>query len=97
MNLDPNENEYIGRLKDLMEDYYISFGGKNLYKEFVKDLKLNFEEKTILKTHFFHPLDLDLSRLNEPSKGHLENLLHKYCRLELEGEVEVRRQTKGLY
>jgi hypothetical protein len=97
MNLDPNQNEYIGRLKEVMKDYLISFGSENLYAEFVKGLKLTTGEEDILRKHFFHPLDLDVSQFSEDDKPHLEKLIFKYCQSELDGLLEARRQTKGLY
>ena len=96
MILDINENIYIGKLKDVMEEYLISFGSETLYNEFLSFLKLTNEEETILKKHFFTPLDLDISQFSEEDKPHLETLLFKYYRSELQGEVEARRQTKKL-
>jgi hypothetical protein len=91
MNLNPDENEYLGRLKDAVEYYLFDSCGSTLYAKFVKDLKLNPEETEILSLHFFNPFDLDLSGLDETDKSHLESLLFKYCRLDLKCQAEKRR------
>ena len=78
MNLDPNENKYVARLKDVMEEYLVSFGGRNLYEDFVKRLKLTDSEEEVLKKHFFNPLDLDYSQFTKTDKTHLKELIFKY-------------------
>ena len=95
MILDPDKNEYIGRLKEEMEYYLVDSSGSTLYAKFVKDLKLNPEETEILSLHFFNPFELDFSSLDKKDKKNLESLLHKYCISELKGQAGTRKQTRG--
>jgi len=88
MNLDPNKNEYIGRLKDMMEYCLVDSDITTLYAEFVKDLNLNPAEEEVLSLHFFNPFDLDLSCLDNEEKTNLENLLYKFVRSELRNDAE---------
>ena len=97
MNLDPNENKYVARLKDVMEEYLVSFGGRNLYEDFVKRLKLTDSEEEVLKKHFFNPLDLDYSQFTKTDKTHLKELIFKYYRKDKEGDLEGIKQTDRAY
>jgi hypothetical protein len=88
MNLDPNENEYIGRLKDMMEYCLLDSCVKTLYAEFVNNLKLNPAEEEILSLHFFNPFDLNLSILDNEDQKNLENLLYKFVSSELRNDAK---------
>jgi hypothetical protein len=97
MNLDPNENKYVAKLKDVMGEYLVSFGGKTLYQDFVKRLKLTDPEEEVLKKHFFNPLDLDYSQFTKTDKTHLKELIFKYYRKDKEEDLEAIEQTDKSY
>ena len=97
MNLDPNENKYVARLKDVMEEYLVSFGGRNLYEDFVKTLKLTDPEEEVLKKHFFNPFDLDPSQFTKTDKTHLKELIFKYYRKDKGEDLEAIEQTDKSY
>ncbi|MBT4805378.1 hypothetical protein HON71_04355 [Candidatus Woesearchaeota archaeon] len=91
MNLNPNENEYIGRLKDMMEYCLADSCVNTIYAEFVKDLNLNSAEEEILSLHFFSPFDLNLSSLDNDDQKNLENLLYKFVRSELKNDAKRKK------
>ena len=97
MNLDPNENKYVAKLKDVMEEYLVSFGGKTLYEDFVKTLKLTDPEEEVLKKHFFNPFDLDPSQFTKTDKTHLKELIFKYYRKDKGEDLEAIEQTDKSY
>ena len=94
MILDPNKNEYIGKLKDLVECYTGSLaGGLN---EIVDTLDLTSEEILVLDKYFVTSKDLNLSSVTDIERGHLESLIFKYCRLDLETQALIKRQDREL-
>ena len=95
MDLNPDNNIYVGKLKELIDSYQDPhlIAGLN---EIVDALDLTSEEILVLDKYFVTPKDLNLSSVTDIEKGHLESLIFKYCRLELETEALIKRQDREI-
>jgi hypothetical protein len=95
MDLNPEKNIYVGKLKKVVDAYQDPnlSGGLN---EIVDALDLTSDEIMVFAKYFVTPRTLDLSSANEDDEPHLRNLIFKYCRLELETQAVIKRQDREL-
>ena len=91
MDLDPEKNIYVGKLKKVVDAYQDPDLGGGL-NEVVDSLNLNSDEILVLAKYFVTPRTLNLSSANEEDQSHLRSLIFKYCRLELETQAVIKRQ-----
>jgi hypothetical protein len=94
MDLEPEKNIYIGKLKELVNDYNGVTGGG--FYELVDVLSLSPAEISVLSKYFIQPTELDFSSTNEIDEESLQSLLFKYCRLELRTRALIKKQDREL-
>jgi hypothetical protein len=88
MDLDPDKNIYVRRLKEVIEDCMNKPCGYNHYQRLVDGLELNENEEIVLNEYFLMPDKLNFDFASADEITHLKQVVFKYFRVDLELQAE---------